>query len=68
MYTYNKKHWPYQFRMLPKLDAWEQMCQLEAYCYEHFKSGNWRNNGLYFAFKRESDAALFVLRWNCEGS
>ena len=63
MQTYNKKYWPHQFRMLPDEDAWEQVSKLEAYCYEHFKSGNWRNNGLYFAFKRQDDAILFALRW-----
>lgn len=63
MQTYNKRHWPYQFRMLPEPDAWEQKCRLEAYCYDNFKSYNWRNNGLYFVFKNETDAIQFALRW-----
>lgn len=63
MQHYNKKYWPHQFRMLPEPDAWEQVCRLEAFCYEHYRSGNWRNNGLYFAFKKEADAMHFILRW-----
>jgi hypothetical protein len=68
MQTYNKKLWPHQFRMLPEQDAWEQMCQLEAYCIDNFDRGTWRNNGLYFAFKRPEDATIFALRWSGEGS
>ena len=63
MQVYNRKHWPHQFRMLPEPDAWEQMCRLEAYCIENFPHGTWRNNGLYFVFKREQDATHFLLRW-----
>lgn len=63
MQTYNKRYWPHQCRMLPEPDAWAQKEKLERYCYDNFKSGNWRNNGLYFVFKREADATLFLLRW-----
>lgn len=63
MQTYNKKYWPYQYRMLPEPDAWEQMCRLEAYCIDNFNKDAWCNNGLYFAFAKEEDAALFLLRW-----
>jgi hypothetical protein len=76
MHTYDKKQWPYQFRMLPEPtawetnapDAWDQMCRLEAYCIDNFDRGTWRNNGLYFGFKRSEDATLFALRWMSEGS
>ena len=76
MHTYDKKQWPYQFRMQPEPDtwetnapdAWDQMCRLEAYCIDNFPRGTWRNNGLYFAFKRSEDATLFALRWMSEGS
>ena len=68
MHTYDKKQWPYQFRMLPEMDAWEQMCKLEAYCIDNFDRGTWRNNGLHFAFKRPEDATIFALRWSSEGS
>lgn len=63
MQVLNKKYWPFQFRVLPKEDAWAQKIELERYCYESFKSGNWRNYGLYFCFKRQEDATLFALRW-----
>lgn len=63
MQVYNKRYWPHQVRMLPKEDAWAQKAELERFCYDSFKSGNWRNNGLYFVFKREQDAAFFMLRW-----
>ena len=68
MHTYDKKQWPYQFRMTYELDAWDQMCKLEAYCIDNFERGNWHNNGLYFTFKRSDDATLFALRWVSEGS
>jgi hypothetical protein len=68
MHTYDKKQWPYQFRMTYELDVWDQMCKLEAYCIDNFKRDNWRNNGLYFGFKRSEDATLFALRWASEGS
>jgi hypothetical protein len=68
MQTYDKKQWPYQFRMTYELDVWDQMCKLEAYCIDNFDRGTWRNNGLYFGFKRSDDATLFALRWVSEGS
>jgi hypothetical protein len=68
MQTYDKKQWPYQFRMTYELDVWDQMCKLEAYCVDNFERGTWRNNGLYFGFKRSQDATLFALRWVSEGS
>jgi hypothetical protein len=68
MQTYDKKQWPYQFRMTYELDVWDQMCKLEAYCIDNFERGTWRNNGLYFGFKRSQDATLFALRWVSEGS
>lgn len=63
MQAYNKRYWPHQFRMLPESDAWEQVCRLEAFCYDNFRRADWRNNGLYFVFKREVDATHFLLRW-----
>lgn len=65
MQTYNKKYWPYQIRITPnehQLDHWELVADMQKFCYDHFKSGNWRNNGLYFVFKRQSDATFFSLR------
>jgi hypothetical protein len=63
MQAYNKKYWPHQFRMLPEPDAWQQAYRLETFCIDNFDRSTWRNNGLYFAFKREQDATHFLLRW-----
>ena len=63
MRVYNKRYWPHQFRMVPQEDAWAQKVDLERFCYDNFKSGNWRNDGLYFVFKRQADATLFLLKW-----
>jgi hypothetical protein len=63
MQVFNKKYWPHQFRVLPQEDPWVQTCQIERFCYDSFRSENWRNNGLYFVFKKEQDAAYFLLRW-----
>jgi len=63
MQSFNKRYWPHQFRLQPEMDAWEQVSRLEAYCIDNFEPGAWRNNGLYFGFKREADAAFFMLRW-----
>jgi hypothetical protein len=49
--------------MLPETDAWEQVCRLEAFCIDNFSRGTWRNNGLYFAFRNQADATLFLLKW-----
>jgi hypothetical protein len=60
----NKKYWPYQFKMLPNEGSFsDQVYVLERWCYDNFKSGDWRNFGLVFAFKRHDDAVLFRLRW-----
>jgi|694.fasta_scaffold24420_3 hypothetical protein len=64
MQVYNRRHWPHQFRMTPEPDAWEQACRLEAYCIDTFERNTWRSNGLYFAFKNQEDATLFLLKWS----
>ena len=56
---HNKKYWPYQYNDLD----WRDVLTAERWCYTHFKSGNWRNDGQWFAFKREQDYVLFLLRW-----
>ena len=63
MRVFNKELWPYQYRMLPEPDAWEQMCKLEAYCIDNLERDSWINDGLYFAFRRQPEATLFLLRW-----
>lgn len=61
MRVFNKKYWPHQIILqhtgVPYVDT------LERYCYETFKSANWRNHGLYFVFKNGEDCTLFALRW-----
>lgn len=62
MRVFNKRYWPHQLRVLPeKDDPWAQSVKLERWCYENIKSANWRNDGLYFVFKREQDASWFLL-------
>ena len=58
MRVLNKKYWPHQFR-IDKQD----IAELERWCYDHFKSGDWRNYGKLFAFKRQDDATLFALKF-----
>jgi len=56
MRVLNKKYWPYHIKISES--------QLpERWCYNTLKSGNWRNVGSYFAFKRQEDAMMFTLRW-----
>ena len=55
---HKKKYWPYQADV-----DWKKIREIERWCYTHFKSGNWRNNRQWFAFKREQDYILFVLKW-----
>ena len=70
MRTLNKKYWPHQFflhqmeseaRNYKEYPAMRQ--DIERWCYEQFKSANWRSYGMVFAFKRQADATLFALRW-----
>ncbi len=64
MRVFNKKYWPHQIRMStggdPNLPT---VGDLERWCYENFKSANWRNLGYYFVFKNGPDATLFTLKW-----
>jgi hypothetical protein len=58
MRVLNKKYWPHQVEV-SVLNANE----VERWCYERFKSSEWRNVGRYFAFKQGADATAFALRW-----
>ena len=59
MRVLNKKYWPHQFRISNK-----DVAELERWCYDNIKhSGDWRNYGKMFAFKRQDDATLFALKW-----
>ena len=53
----NKKYWPHHVQVTARAE------DVERWCYENFKSSEWRNVGAYFAFKRGEDATLFSLRW-----
>lgn len=58
-HSFNEKYWPHI-----KTISWNQLFEAERWCYQNFRSRNWRNQGLHFAFKREQDYALFLLRWS----
>lgn len=55
---HNKTYWPYQATVW-----WDDIYDIERWCYANLKSKNWRNHRQYFAFKREQDYFLFALRW-----
>ena len=66
MRVLNRKYWPHQHRFidLEKPRSIPFVEDIERWCYDNFKSGNWRNTGYYFAFKRHDDFVLFMLRWS----
>ena len=55
--NFNRKYWPYQIKIPGTYMPWDA----ERFCYQHFRSRNWRSYGFYFAFKREEDFAWFML-------
>lgn len=55
---FNPTYWPYTIKV-----ETHNMFPAERYCYQHFKTKNWRNRGTKFAFKRKEDYEWFVLRW-----
>ncbi len=57
---HNKTHWPYQL----EIKSWYDIGNAERFCYDNFRSGNWRNTTRYFGFKRKEDYEWFVLRWS----
>jgi hypothetical protein len=58
MRVLNKKYWPHHVTLGPT-----KIEQAERWCYDNFKSSEWRNVGTYFAFKQGADATVFTLRW-----
>lgn len=56
----NSRYWPYKM----VIEDWYQISTAERFCYDNFKSRNWRNINRHFYFKRHEDAALFTLRWS----
>ena len=58
-HDFNKTYWPYV-----KMVAWNEYAPAERFCYDNFKTKNWRNRGQHFAFKRKEDYEWFILRWS----
>ena len=56
---YNKKYWPYQYYV--NVDVFSEV---ERWCWDRFKGRYWNNYGRQFAFKREKDYTMFILRWS----
>lgn len=59
MRVFNKRYWPHQVRLQER----NPVDKMERYCYENFKTAEWRNLGHYFVFKRSEDLTLFALKW-----
>jgi hypothetical protein len=59
MRVLNKKYWPHHITVSPV-----KIADAERWCYENFKSKQWRSVGTYFAFKSGADATVFTLRWS----
>ena len=59
MRVLNKRYWPKSIKVAPT-----KIEEAQRWCYENFKSRDWRDIGICFYFKREHDATLFALRWS----
>jgi hypothetical protein len=59
LHEFNPTYWPYTLKV-----ETHDMHSAERFCYQHFKTKNWRNRGTKFAFKRKEDYEWFVLRWS----
>ena len=59
LHYFNPTYWPY----FMKVETYN-MFPAERFCYDNFKTKNWRNRGTKFAFKRKEDYEWFVLRWS----
>ena len=58
-HTFNRRYWPYVIQM-----SFSDYDNAERFCYDNFRSRNWRSQGPYFGFKRKEDYEWFVLRWS----
>jgi hypothetical protein len=58
-HNFNPNYWPYT-----KMVSWDQLFEAERWCYENLKGRHWKNQGMYFAFKRKDDYAFFILSWS----
>ena len=64
MRVFNKRYWPHQARIAtPVINREITIEDLERFCYDNFKSSDWRNIGWYFVFKRSVDYTFFMLKW-----
>lgn len=52
------KYWPYQVYI-----EWDKVKEAERFCYDSFKSRNWRNHGAFFGFKKKNEWVWFKLRF-----
>lgn len=59
MRVLNKRYWPHQYN----IDKTNNLDDVMRFCYNNFKSENWRNYGYRFAFKNGKDAMFFLLKW-----
>lgn len=58
-HTFNKTYWPHVIEITV-----HDYDKAERFCYDNFRSRNWRSQGPYFGFKRKEDYEWFVLRWS----
>ena len=58
-HKFNARYWPYSV----EIETFD-MFDAERWCYNNFKSRNWRNRGKHFAFKHEKDYVAFLLKWS----
>jgi len=59
LYKLNKKYWPYQH----KLNLFGNNLEVDRWCWDRFKGRYWRSHRGLYAFKREKDYTMFLLRW-----
>lgn len=60
---YNKRYWPYQYYLGFRY-SYDEMADIERWCWRHFKGRFWRSDERFFAFKRQKDFNWFMLRWS----
>jgi hypothetical protein len=56
----NKNYWPYQYT----INNQTTNIEVERWCYDNFKCRYWRSLYGVYAFKREADYSMFLLRWS----
>ena len=56
---FNRKHWPHQHVIKSSSRR-----DVERWCWNNFKGRFWRSKGNRYAFKREKDYMMFLLKWS----